>query len=294
MERENMTRNRSTSLDSRQILITGGTRGIGLYTAMGLAQKGAHVIIVGHNADHGEDAVRKINEQAGPDAVRFIRADLSVMAEIRELGEKVLEETQSVDVLVNNVGGFFRQRRETADGLEMTFALNHISYFLLTGLLLPHIRRSEMGRIVNVSSDAHRQAQMDFDDLQFEERYPPFKAYARTKLENLLFTYELDRRLGDEGVTVNALHPGFVNSKLYRHMGILTPLVDLFAWIAGKSSEEGAETPIYLAGSPDVSDISGKYFVDREMEDSSPASYDQGDARRLWEISESLTGFAYP
>ncbi len=281
-------------LRGRRVLVTGGTRGIGLYTAMGLAQKGAHVIIVGHNADHGEAAVRKITERAGQEAVRFVRADLSVLAGIRELADQIVSEDRLLDVLVNNVAGFFRQRRETADGLEMTFALNHISYFLLTGLLLPQIRGSKMGRIVNVSSDAHRQARMDFDDLQFEKSYRPYQAYARSKLENLLFTYELDRRIREAGVTVNALHPGFVNSKLYRHMGILTPLVNLLARILGKSSEEGAETPIYLASSQAVSEKSGNYYVDKESVESSSASYDDGSAQRLWEISESLTGFTYP
>jgi NAD(P)-dependent dehydrogenase (short-subunit alcohol dehydrogenase family) len=177
----------------------------------------------------------------------------------------------------------------------MTLAVNHLSYFLLTGRLLPLLEKSTPARIINVSSDAHRQVSgIRFDDLQFQQRYRAFAVYAHSKLANIMFTYELDRRLNGSGITVNTLHPGFVKSELYRHFGIATPIVNLAAGVFGKNAEQGAETSIYLASSPDVADISGKYFADRKPQESSPASYDEAEAKRLWAVSEELTGFIYP
>jgi retinol dehydrogenase-12 len=194
-----------------------------------------------------------------------------------------------LDILVNNAGAVFMKRQESVDGIEMTFALNHLSYFLLTTLLLDALENGASARIVNVASRAHRRAEMNWGDLQFEEGYGGFRAYGQSKLANLLFTYELARRLEGSGITVNALHPGFVNSHLYRRVGISRPLVKLIASLFGKSAEEGAETSIYLASSPEVEGVSGKYFADREPVSSSPASYDEEAAQRLWRVSEDMT-----
>ncbi len=273
----------------RNCLITGSTRGIGFYTARALALKGAHVILVGHNEAHGEQALERIGEAVGEGAASFFLADLSAQDQIQRLARDVQNRYAHLEVLVNNVGAIFAKRQESVDGIEMTLALNHLSYFALTGLLLDMLKGSAPARIVNVSSDAHHRAEMNFEDLQFKERYSSFKTYAQSKLANLLFTYELARRLEGSKVTVNALHPGFVNSHLYRQMGILRPVVKLIGFLIGKSAEEGAETSIYVASSPEVEGVSGKYFVDREPVSSSPASYDTEAARRLWKISQDLT-----
>ena len=273
----------------KNCLVTGGTRGIGFYTARGLASQGAHVILVGHNAAHGEQALERIGEAVGEGAASFLLADLSAQDQVQRLARDVQDRYMHLDVLVNNVGAVFVRRQESVDGIEMTLALNHLSYFLLTGLLLDMLKGSAPARIVNVSSDAHHRAEMNFEDLQFEERYSSFQTYAQSKLANLLFTYELARRLEGSKVTVNALHPGFVNSHLYRRMGILRPVVKLIGFLIGKSAEEGAETSIYVASSPEVEGVSGKYFIDREPVSSSPASYDTKSARCLWEISQDLT-----
>ncbi len=275
-------------------LVTGGTRGIGFYTALGLARKGAHVILVGHNREHGESAIRRITSEVGKEAGVFLMADLSIQVAIRDLADRVHSRYQRLDVLINNVAGFFPTRKENKNGLEMTFALNHLSYYSITGHLLPLMRQGTSARIINVSSDAHRQGEIDFDDLQMETHYRGFQAYARSKLANLLFTFALDRRLQDSGITVNALHPGFVNSKLYRRTGIFEPLVKLFAAIAGKHPREGAETPIYLACSSEVNDVHGKYFVENEQTRPSPKALDMEAAEKLWKISEELTDLSYP
>jgi NAD(P)-dependent dehydrogenase (short-subunit alcohol dehydrogenase family) len=273
----------------KNALITGSTRGIGFQTARKLALQGAYVILVGHHEGRGEEALERITEAAGEESATFFLADLSAQEEVHRLARRVEDRYTHLDVLVNNVGGLFMQREESVDGIEMTFALNHLSYFLLTRLLLDMLKESAPARIVNVASDAHRQVDgMRFDDLEFEKGYRSFQAYAQSKLANLLFTYQLARRLEGSGVTVNALHPGFVNSALYNQLGILSPLTKLFASLFGKSSEEGAETPVYLASSPEVERVSGEYFIDKEPTSSSPASYDEEAARRLWRISEEM------
>lgn len=277
----------------KNCLITGSSRGIGFHTARALAVRGAHVILVGHHQARGEQARERIAEAAGDDAARFFLADLSAQEQVRQLAREVRDHYTHLDVLVNNVGALFMERQETVDGIEMTFALNHLSYFLLTGLLLDVVKDSAPARIVNVASDTHRYVEMDFEDLQSEKGYRGFRAYARSKLANLLFTHELARRLEGSEVTVNALHPGFVNSDFYRRLGILGWLITPFASLFGKSAREGAETPIYLASSPDVAGVSGAYFIDCEPTPPSPASRDEETARRLWRVSEEMTGLSY-
>jgi NAD(P)-dependent dehydrogenase (short-subunit alcohol dehydrogenase family) len=213
-------------------------------------------------------------------------------AQIREFNRTFRERHDRLDVLVNNAGAFFLQRGESPDGIERTFALNHLNYFLVTNLLLDLLKASAPARIVNVASESHRGSEMHFDDLEFERRpYWGLAAYGESKLANLLFTYELDRRLEDADVTVNALHPGFVNTYIGKQYPLLRPFINIVHALFAKSPEEGAETPIYLAASPDVEDVSGKYFIDKEPVRSSEASYNEKEARHLWEISKTMAGF---
>lgn len=283
-------------MENKTILITGSSRGIGFYTAKGLAEMGAHTIIVSHNEERCQNAVKKIQEAAGEGAARYYVADLSVQDEIRDLAEKVKTNYDHLDVLVNNVATWNASYQKTADGIEETFALNHLSYFLLTGLLIDLLKQSAPARIVNVASDAHEVVdRIHFKDIGFKEGpYRPYKTYGQSKLANIMFTYELAERLEGSGVTANVLHPGSVASKLYRKFGILEPLILFWIRLTGKSSEEGAETPIYLASAPEVDGVNGKYFVDKEQTRSSDASYDKEAWERLWDLSEEMTDFEYP
>lgn len=283
-------------LQGKNCLITGASRGIGFETAAGLARMGAHVILVSHVQERLQKAFDQITAESGPDAARYYVADLSVQAEIHQLADNILRDYDQLDVLINNVGGWYSKFEKSADGIEMTFALNHLSYFLLTGRLLHLLQKSSPARIINVSSDAHQQARagMQFDDLQFQKRYRSFAVYAHSKLANVLFTYELARRLQGTNLTVNVLHPGLVKTELYRNFGIMSSLVKLIAKLFGKDEIEGAQTPIYLASDPAVANITGKYFADCEQRKSSPVSYDETQAQRLWEASEEMTGFTYP
>jgi NAD(P)-dependent dehydrogenase (short-subunit alcohol dehydrogenase family) len=224
--------------------------------------------------------------------LKSFRADLSSQQQIRDLAGRFRARHDRLDVLINNAGGLWMQRQLSVDGLEMTFGVNHLAYFLLTQLLLDTLRASAPARIVNVSSDAHRRAVLDFDNLQGERGYGGWRAYCRSKLANLLFTYELDRRLRGTGVTVNALHPGWVATGFARDNGWRGWLLQRAAGLFALSPEEGARTVIYLASSAAVADVSGRYFVREQAVPSSPASYDEAAARRLWEVSEGLTRLA--
>lgn len=277
-------------LQGKTILVTGASRGIGYWTAHGLAEKGAHIILVGHHQGRGERAQRKLREAFGPQAAAFLKADLSSQQDIHQLAEKVKEHYERLDVLVNNAGGFFLNRKESVDEIEMTFALNHLNYFMVTLLLMDLLMESAPARIVNVSSNGHRGQKIDFDDLQFENGYNGMKAYGQSKLANLYFTYELSRRLKNHPLTVNALHPGFVNTYLGKQHRLVRPFLEVIHLLFAKPPQEGAETSIYLASSEDVKGITGKYFVDKEAVRSSPMSYDQQAAQDLWKISEEMTG----
>lgn len=269
-------------------LVTGATGGIGLITAQTLAARGAEVVLVSRSADKCASVAAQIKAQTGNDKVSFIAGDLSSTAQVRSVAERFLAGHDRLDVLVNNAGAVFTTRQESADGYEMTLALNHLNYFHLTQLLLDCLLASAPARVVNVSSEAHKMAAMDFDDLMAERKYSAFTVYGRSKLANVLFTYELARRLEGSGVTANALHPGFVASNFGRSNGgvwnMLMPVVQLFAI----SPERGAETSLHLAASPAVEGVTGQYFDKKQPVRSSPASYDTAAQRRLWEVSEEL------
>ena len=271
-------------------LVTGGTAGIGLVTARALAEKGAAVTIVGRNPQRGEQAARAIRANVPGAEVRFERADLSLLDESRRLARIVAESSDRLDVLVNNAGAIFSRRRVTVDGLEATFALNHMSYFLLTNLLLNRLRAAEAGRIIVVASIAHRRAVLDFDDLQCERRYSVRTAYSRSKLANVMFAYALARRLEGGPVTVNALHPGLVASRFGSNNGWLfrNGLKLAFRISGAISVEEGAELNIRLASDPALAGVSGRYFSDGKETRSSAASLTVEDQERLWAASEAI------
>ena len=270
-------------------LVTGATAGIGLATARALAQKGAVVYIVGRSLDKCAATVSQIRTETDNQAVEYLLADLSSQEQIRALAIQFQSRQQRLDVLVNNAGAFFLWRQESVDGIEMTFALNHLSYFLLTNLLLDTIKASAPARIVNVSSNSHYGARINFEDLQGKRRYWGNTAYGQSKLANVLFTYELALRLGDSQVTSNALHPGFVATNIGSNNGWLARLFLWFAHRKALTPDQGARTSVYLASSPQVVQVTGKFFVKCKLVDSDPVSYNQETARRLWKISSELT-----
>ena len=277
-------------MQGKTALVTGGTTGIGFVTARVLAEKGAAVTIVGRNPQRGEQAARAIRTEVRGAEVRFERADLSLLDESRRLARNIAESMDRLDVLVNNAGAIFSRRQVTTDGLEATFALNHMSYFLLTNLLLNRLRAAEAGRIVVVASIAHRRAELDFDDLQCERRYSVRTAYSRSKLANVMFAYALARRLEGSSVTVNALHPGLVASRFGSNNGWLfrNGLKLAFRVSGAIGVEEGAELNIRLASDPALEGVSGRYFSDGEEVPSSPASLSVEDQERLWAASEAI------
>jgi NAD(P)-dependent dehydrogenase (short-subunit alcohol dehydrogenase family) len=279
------------SMDGKICLVTGGSSGIGYYTAREIARMGAVVIILGRNELKCIAAVEAIQRETGNPTVEYLLADLSSQAQIREAARQFYDHHDCLDVLVNNAGGFFLRRRLTVDGFEMTFALNHLAYFLLTNLLITALKASSSARVVSVSSGAHYKRQLDFDDLQLVKFYNPMQAYGRTKLANLLFSYELARRLEGTHVTSNALTPGMVATDIWKKVNPwITPLINPVVQRVAKPPLEGAQTSIYLATSPEVEGVTGKYYADKQVVRSSAASYDLDTAKRLWEVSLQLVG----
>jgi NAD(P)-dependent dehydrogenase (short-subunit alcohol dehydrogenase family) len=278
-------------MTGRTVLITGGTGGIGKATAAGLAALGARVAITGRDPRRAEEAAADIRAAGDPEVDVFV-ADMSSQAEVRRLASEVLDGIPRLDVLVNNVGGFWNSRRVTVDGLEHTFALNHLAPFLLTHLLLGRLKENAPARVVTVSSDAQRLGRIDFDDLQGERSWSGQRAYNQSKLANVLFTYELARRLRGTGITATTLHPGVVRSGFGaedpgRIQRLITPFMRLL-----KSPEEGALTSIHLASAPELDGVTGQFFANRRPRRSSKRSYDEAAAARLWDVSCELTGIA--
>lgn len=277
------------SMIGKTVLVTGGTGGIGLATAVGLAAMGANLAITGRNRPRVERAANEVRA-AGNGAVDEFVADLSSQAEVRRMADEVLERLPRIDVLVNNAGGYWNTRHVTTDGLERTFALNHLAPFLLTSLLVGRLEESAPSRVVTVASGAHSTGRINFDDLQGERGYSGFRAYSQSKLANVLFTYELARRLPPV-VTANTLHPGVVRTSFGaedpgRIQRFIIPVVRPFM----KSPTRGAATSIHVSSSPDLSQVTGCYFAKGRPERSSTASYDQADAARLWRVSAELVG----
>lgn len=282
----------TSTMQGKICLVTGATSGIGLVTAQALAQQGATVVLVGRNPERSTAIVNRIQQETGNPQVSCLVADLSVQAQVRQLAGEVQHRFSHLDLLLNNAGALFSRRGLSVDGIEMTLALNHLAYFLLTHLLLDTLKVSAAARIVNVSSNAHSGAQFDFADPQGAHRYRGWDAYCQSKLANLLFTYELARRLAGTGITTNAVHPGFVATGFGHNNRGLYSLFVRIAQLTALSPAQGAETLIYLATSPEVEGVTGKYFVKKHPVESSRASYDQATAQRLWQLSAELTGLS--
>lgn len=274
-------------------LVTGATNGIGKATAQALAQMSATVVIVGRDAQKAAKVTGEIRAASDNQNVDWLLADLSSQQDIRRLAAEFKSKYPHLHVLLNNAGGTFMTRQLSVDGIEMTFALNHLAYFLLTNLLLEPMKASAPARIINVSSDAHSGGKIDFDNLQGERSYSSFGPYGNSKLANILFTTELARRLEGTGVTVNALHPGLTSTGFGKNnpgffmkiMGAVVPLI-------GRSPEKGAETSIYLASSPEVQSITGKYFVDCKVTQPAPQAADSAVAKKLWDVSAEMVHLA--
>jgi NAD(P)-dependent dehydrogenase (short-subunit alcohol dehydrogenase family) len=282
------------SWKSKTIVVTGATSGIGRATALGLARLDSRLILVGRDAGRAEETIAEIRQATGRKDVEVVRGDFARQAEVRRVAEELSARTEAIHVLVNNAGVTMMKRTLTPDGHETTFAVNHLAYFLLTGLLLPRLRAAAPGaRIVNVASDAHRWGALDFDDLQNERQYKAMKVYGQSKTANILFTRELARRLAGSGITANAAHPGAVATRLGRGNGPLFDVLQRAISLFMKSPEQGAATSIHLASAPGLEGVSGRYFSDKKEKQPLPHASDDALAQRLWSISEELTGFRY-
>ncbi len=271
----------------RGVMVTGSTTGIGLAVAQVLAAMGARVAIVASGEDRGRRALERVRAVAEGAEVELLLCDLASMASVRRLAADYMAGHDRLHVLVNNAAVVKRRREVTVDGLEVTFAVNHLAPFLLTNLLLPVLRASAPSRIVNVSSGLHGRGRIHLDDLQLERGFGPYVAYDQSKLANVLFTVALAERLGGTGVTANACHPGLIDSELGREMSAFQRTVK--RWIS-RPTEEGARTPVYLASSPEVEGVTGKYFRDLREVAPSIRALDRGMAERLWAASARLAG----
>lgn len=285
------------SMRGRVCLVTGASNGIGKAAAIKLANMGASLVLLCRDRDRGETALAEISLRSGNEDIDLLVADLGSLCQVRKAAGAFLESQRPLHVLVNNAGAIHMDRNLTEDGVETTFAVNYLGHFLLTGMLLDRMRDSGPARIVNVSSEAHRigyaDGRMAFDDLMGERQYGGWKAYGQSKLANILFTRELARRLNPAEVTVNAMHPGVVASGFGRNnrTGWMPYLQALYRPFC-RSNEKGAETAVWLAATPEIEGVTGKYFKDRKVRAPAPQALNDGDAARLWRVSAELTGLA--
>lgn len=267
-------------MSTQAILITGATDGIGKQTALELARQGHRVLLHGRDPARGQAVLDELSSAAGNSTLEYFNTDLASLAQVRRLAAEVQAKHKRLDVLIANAGVYLTQRQLSDDGYELTLAVNHLAHFLLANLLLETLKRSAPARIVIVASQVHRSGRLDFSDLQLTKRYDGYAAYANSKLANVLFAYALAGRLRGTGVTVNALHPGVIGTKLLRA-----------GWgLGGAGADAGAMTSVYLATSPKVADVTGKYFDDKREQASSRASHDEQLQAELWRVSEQLTG----
>jgi NAD(P)-dependent dehydrogenase (short-subunit alcohol dehydrogenase family) len=275
---------------NKTILITGATSGIGKATAMALAGKGATLSLLVRNVDKAEKTKQEIIAATGNKNIDIQLIDLADLSSVRKAAEALKIKFKQIDILINNAGGIFKQRAETVDGFEMTFALNHLGHFLLTNLLLENLKTSPQARIINISSSAHYPGKINFDDLMAKNKYSSFKAYSQAKLANILFTKELVARLKDSNISVFALHPGVVNTGFGSDFtGVMKALLSLGQPLMIDATK-GAKTTVYLATEANIENLSGKYFKKCKVTKPSAAAENPEIAKRLWQVSEKLTG----
>ena len=274
-------------MNGRTCLITGATDGIGKETAIGMAENGYNLILIGRNEEKGKNVSDEIRKIADSIDIDFFTADLMLMKEVSRVADEVCQKYDRIDVLINNVGAYFAFRDVTEEGFERTFALNHLGYFLMTKKLLPLVEKSDYKRIVNVSSSAHYGVSFEFDNLNGEKKYRGFRAYQKSKLANVMFTYELAKKVKDSGITANCLHPGFVASKFGNNNNFLWRGIIGFAKaLTAINVKKGAKNSIHLACSDDVKDISGRFFSNCEVKKGSGKAKNEEHNQKLWEISE--------
>lgn len=278
------------TLAGKTCVVTGATSGIGQATAIGLAQQGGHLVLVARSRERAEATLAGIQREVTGATGEIHLADLGIQADVRRAASEILARHPRIHRLVNNAGIVNFRRETTADGLEATFAVNHLAYFLLTELLLPALVAAAPARIVNVSSEGHRFGKLDFDDLQAEREYKGMRVYGRSKTANILFTQELARRLAGSGVTVNCLHPGAVSTRLGHQHGWWAPIVTTLLRPFFRSPARGAETSLHLAIAPEVAEVTGQYFKDLRAVEAAAHATDLENARRLWERSAELCG----
>ncbi len=279
-------------MEGKVCVITGATSGLGLEAAERLAKLGARLVLVGRDPVRGDVALARLRAAAPASSPSIHYGDLSKLSEMKRIATAIGNAEPRVDVLMNNAGSMFASRRETADGLEMTFALNHMAYFVVTNLLLDRLQAAGPSRIVCTASASHLGQRIDFDDLQSRRRYSASRAYGRSKLANILFTRELARRLDGIGVTANCLHPGFVATRFGADNGVFARLAIRIAMLGAIGVQRGADTIVYLASSPDVAGLSGGYYRRRRLTQASVESQDLAAARRLWTESARISGMA--
>ena len=275
-------------MNGRTCLITGATDGIGKEAAIELAKKGCNLILIGRNKKKGEKVVKQIRKVADSYVdIDYFTADLMLMKEVSRVSDEVSRKYPKIDVLLNNVGAYFAFRGLTKEGFERTFALNHLGYFLMTKKLLPLVEKSNYKRIVNVSSSAHYGIDFEFDNLNGEKKYSGFDVYKKSKLANVMFTYELAKRVKDKGITANCLHPGFVSTNFGKNNNFLwRNVIRVAMWLTAINVKDGAKTSIHLACSDEVKDITGRFFANCEVKRGSSKAKNEEHNRRLWDISE--------
>ena len=274
---------------AKNCIITGATDGIGKQSAIELAKLGYNVGIIGRNEEKGNSVINQIAVSSGNDSVEFFRADLSLINNLNDLVSSIRQKYDSVDILINNAGAYFENYIETSENLEMTFSLNHLSYFQLTMILMDMIIAESPGRVINVSSNAHFRAKLDLNNIQMKNNYKGWTAYCNSKLMNILFTYELHKRFKETGITFNALHPGFVDTNFgNNNKGLGKVILDIGKKLIAINAVQGAMTMTYLASSEEVEGISGKFFNKSKLVTSSRFSYSDKNQRKLWHYSQSV------
>lgn len=280
-------------MQGKTVVITGATSGIGEVAADRLAQKGARIVFIARDRARGEETRKHLHAIASHADHLVHYADLSSIAEMKRVSKLIADSEPQIDVLINNAGALFNNRTLSPDGLEMTFAVNHMAYFVVTNMLLDRLKATPGARIVSTASDAHKGAKLDFDDLQSEKRYSGFSVYGKSKLMNILFTRELARRLAGTGVTANCLHPGFVATRFGDNNGGLVSFGIGVAKNFALTPEQGAETIIYLASSPEAEGKSGGYWYKNKPATPTREAQNDADARRLWDVSAKLSGVGF-